>query len=368
MTSKDSSLYGIPRPKKATTKEISSSSTLAFTSNLSNLIASSRSRNADGSTAKTAPGRARPPKKGDIFTQHNKGSKKRALKDLEEENPSQASRQKHTTHGSTMDADDFKRSRRKMEEKARLYAAMKRGDVDDEGGRHMVDFDRKWAEKHASRDDASNASTASDSDDGDDDDDEEEDVVEYTDEFGRTRRGTRAQAAREERRKRMQTAAAEDDRFSARPAAPTSVIYGDTVQSEAWNPDARMAAAMADLAAKRDRATTPPPDEHFDGSKEVRTKGVSYFRFSQDEETRKEEMEALERERRETEKAREERDRKREERRKLVEEKRKAIGEKRGKAKADKFLNELMGEFDGNAGAQESRSEEQEDLLKGAHK
>jgi hypothetical protein len=328
MTSKDASLYGIRPKKKATTKDISSSSSLAFTSQLSTLIASSGK-----STSKQTAGRPRP-KKDDIFTVHNKGSKKRALKDLDDAN----FEQKHSTSSAPLDEATWHRSKRKMEEKARLYAAMKRGDVEDLGDKHLVDFDTKWAEAEAKGEAANDTS----SDDGADS--EEEELIDYIDEFGRSRRGTRADVAREERRRRM-LAADEPDRFTARPTVPSNIIFGDTIQTAAFNPDEPIALQMAELAAKRDKEPTPPPDEHFDARKEIRTKGVGFFQFSADEETRKNEMAALEKEREETERGRKERERRKEERRKQVEERKKVIQDKRGKAQANRFLADLEEEM-----------------------
>ncbi|KAK5155710.1 hypothetical protein LTR04_005772, partial [Oleoguttula sp. CCFEE 6159] len=241
MTTRDSSLYGIPKPtKKLTGKEISSSTTLAFTTQLSSLIASSSS---SSKTSAPTAGRARP-KKEDIFASHNRNTKKRALKDLQDD--SAAFAQTHSTKSEALDDATWHRSKRKMEEKARLYAAMKRGDVEDADERHMVDFDRKWAEREAAAHNSDH--DTSDDDDNDDDDDAgtdaAEELVEYLDEFGRTRRGTKAEAAREERRKKT-LAADEPDRFTARPAAPSNLIYGDAVQAAAFNPDEPMAAQMA---------------------------------------------------------------------------------------------------------------------------
>lgn len=332
MMTKDASLYGIRPKSKTAAKEISSSTTLAFTSQLSSLIASS-STASSSTPAKQTTGRPRP-KKEDIFATHNKNTRKRALKDLDDAD----SAQKHSTTGTALDDATWHRSKRKMEEKARLYAAMKRGDVEDADEKLMVDFDRKWAEREAAG--AAKDDTSSD----DDADSEEEELVEYQDEFGRTRRGTRTEAAREERRKKT-LAADEPDRFTARPAAPERIIYGDAIQAAAFNPDEPVAEQMARLAAKRDREATPPPEEHFDGKKEVRTKGVGFFQFSKDAEMRKKEMEALEREREETEKGRRERERRKEERRKEVEERKRIIKEKRGKAQANRFLEGLSGEL-----------------------
>lgn len=217
-----------------------------------------------------------------------------------------------------------------MEEKARLYAAMKRGDVDDEDQKYAVDFDRKWIEEQEDKDD----------DDQDDDDDGEEELVEYTDEFGRTRKGTCAQAARARRSARSKADLA-SDRFTARPAAPSNVIYGDAIQHQAFDPDAPIAAQMEALAKKRDKSLTPPPDEHFDGTKEVRNRGTGFYQFSGTEEERKQQMEGLESERKETERIREKRQKELDERRQQIEHRRKELQAKRSKRKADEFLDEL---------------------------
>lgn len=326
MSSKDAHLYGQRPASRTKAKEISSSSTLAFSSKLSSLI-----KSASSETSKPIAGRART-KKEDIFSTHNKNVKKRALKDLEDSDFTQ----KHRGRTDEEKADDdanWRRTKRRMEEKARLYDALKRGDIEDLDDKYGVDFDRKWAEAQEKgepqEDNSSSESEAS-----------EEEVIEYTDEFGRTRKGTRAQVAREERRRRTQ-AADEPDRFTARPSMPEGVIYGDTVQTHAFNPDETIAEQMAALAAKRDKELTPPPDEHFDGKKEMRQRGTGFFHFSKDEEERQEQMSNLEKERQETEKARQTRKKQIEERAKLVEERKKKIREKRAKGQADRFLDNL---------------------------
>ncbi|KAI2478126.1 hypothetical protein Ptr902_10321 [Pyrenophora tritici-repentis] len=254
MSSKDAHLYGA-RPKgRAKAKEISSSSSLAFSSTLSNLI-----KNSSAESSKPAAGRARPQKE-DIFKTHNKNVKKRALKDLEDTDFTQKHRGR-TAEEKDEDEVAWKRTKRRMEEKARLYDALKRGDVEDLDDKYGVDFDRKWAEKQEKGEAESAASSESEAS-------EEEELVEYTDEFGRTRKGTRAEAAREERRKRT-LAADEPDRFTARPSMPSNIIYGDAVQTQAFNPDETIAQQMADLAAKRDKELTPPPELHFDGKAEA---------------------------------------------------------------------------------------------------
>ena len=245
-----------------------------------------------------------------------------------------------------MDAATLHRSKRKMEEKARLYASMKRGDyVPPKDGRvnqeenALVDFDRKWAEdEEAGR--GENYETSSD----DGGESEEEEIVEYEDEFGRQRRGTRAGAAREQRRRNAQAYAQEElSNFSARPDRPANLIVGDTIQSAAFNPDAPIAAQMENLARKRDRSMTPPEEVHYDATKEVRSKGVGFYSFSKDSEGRKNEMEALERERAGTEKGRREREERKEKRKREVEERRKIIAHKREQRLAQNFLDSLDG-------------------------
>ena len=229
-----------------------------------------------------------------------------------------------------------------MQEKARLYAAMKRGDVEDAEEKFAVDFDRKWAETHPEGE----AAESSDDSGYSDDDEGGGESVEYMDEFGRTRTGTRAEVARAQRIADAQSTLA-SDRFTARPAAPSSVIYGDMIQHAAFNPDAEVSGQMDELARKRDRSLTPPPESHFDATREVRSKGTGFFQFSADEEERKRQMAGLEGERVETERKRKERQEKLEERKRLVEERRREIQSKRGKRKADEFLDELGAELGG---------------------
>jgi hypothetical protein len=333
----DADLYGFRKPK-TTKKEISSSTTLAFTSQLSSLLASTTP------SSRTTTGRARPSSKSDLFTAHNKNTKKRALRDLEDSSDTHAQHGKQDIGG--VDSDVLHRSKRKMEEKARLYAAMKRGDyvAGENEPEALIDFDRKWAENKA-RGGAGNELDTS-SDDGADSDDGQDEMVEYEDEYGRTRRGTKTEADREARRRRKKTLGAEElDRMSARPAMPSQLIYGDTVQSLAFNPDEPVAAAMEELAAKRDRSPTPPEAKHYEADKEIRTKGVGFYAFSKDEVVRKQEMEALERERAETERIRLEKEERKAKRKKEIEERRKEIGEKRAKKQADSFLDGLTADL-----------------------
>ena len=122
---------------------------------------------------------------------------------------------------------------------------------------------------------------------------------------------------------------------------PTNIIFGDTVQTHAFNPDETIAQQMADLASKRDKELTPPPEVHFDGRAEVRQRGMGFFNFSKDEEERQEQMSRIEKDREDTERVRQERKEAVEKRKAMVREKKRAIQEKRSKGQAEKFLEEL---------------------------
>ena len=233
-----------------------------------------------------------------------------------------------------------------MEEKARLYAAMKRGDVDDTHETHLVDFDRKWADKEDK--------AHSDQSSSDDESESDQEMVEWEDEFGRTRTGTVAQRAREQRQAQLSTEAA----MRSRPDMPTNLIVGDAVQAAAFNPDEPIAQQMAELAAKRDKSLTPPPDVHFDSSKEIRQKGVGFMQFSHDDQERKKQFENLEMERAETERVRAEREKRLKDRKEEVERRRNAIRERRGKKQADDFLSGLGAELEAPAAKEDRPGEE----------
>lgn len=321
-------LYGAKRPTKVKGKEISSNS-LAFSSSLASLISSS-SKTPTASKPKSSKA------KGDLFTAHNRNVKKRAAKDLEDENG-----QTHKTRddiGSVATAE-LHRSKRRMEEKVRLYNAMKRGEYvpRDDGfdDRGLVDFDRKWAEKQYDKDDSEHTA----SDDSDVGDDEE---MEYLDEFGRLRKGSKKQAEKEERRSRIETVAKQDaEQFAAHPKAPTNIIYGDAIQHQAFNPERTIAEQMADLAKKRDKSVTPPPNTYFDPTAEVRTKGTAFYNFSHDTGERRKEMEALEQTRLETARIRREREEKQQSNTRCHEDTSNKPADVAAKSEAERFLDEF---------------------------
>ncbi|KAI0864503.1 hypothetical protein F4860DRAFT_464425 [Xylaria cubensis] len=353
----DPNLYG-QRPAKKQKREIPLSSSLAFTSQLSSLITapttSSTPLTGGGASSSFSSGRPRPSKsKDDIFSVKAK-RKPGANTKADDDNGGNNNKIKlKHVHNTEDEKKDFARARRKMEEKARLYAAMKRGDyvAKENEAAPLVDFDRKWAERHPEDDDNNERYSSSGSDnessDNDDDDDDGQEMVEYQDEFGRTRTGTRAEVQRQERRAaRAALGAAELEDMAAVPTArPRNLIFGDAIQTGAFAPEDATLDAMAALAAKRDREPTPPPDTHFDGSAEIRTKGTGFYQFSRDEEARAKEMENLKAERETTERVRSEREKEKERRRREIEERRKKIGKRRAEKMAENFLDGLAGEM-----------------------
>lgn len=339
----NTSLYGQPRPSKSTNTQPAapSSSTLAFTTQLSSLI----SKDSEQATTR---GRARPSKnpKSDIFARPNRGAQKRAAADEDASYAGQVHQRSEDIGG--VDAATLHRSKRRMEEKARIYDDLKSGlylagDSDDDdvhpsrGGAEdylarlrrkekegLVDFDQKWADKERSKEELSS----------DEEDNDNASIVSYEDELGRTRRGTRAEAAQASRLK----AAEEPDSERWRPARPENLIYGPTVQTHAFNPSTEIASHMDYLASRRDRSPTPPEELHYDADAEVRTRGTGFYAFSKDENVRRKQMEELMSVREETQKEREARLERRAQREKVKDERRRKIGDLRSRRRADTFL------------------------------
>ncbi|CAG7928004.1 unnamed protein product [Penicillium olsonii] len=296
MPADQGSLYGKPRAKKDNNEQTASN--MAFSSQLSSLIA-------QGTSNAPSRGRQRPSKnpKSDIFSKQNKGSQKRAAADLLDDNRALKQVHRGTKDIGSVDTATLGRSRRRMEEKARMYDDMKKGlylagDSDDDDNapidpsdpdaylkrlrrkekEGLVDFDSKYANAEELKRDESDDDVAS--------------VISYEDEFGRSRRGTRAEAA-EASRAKDEAAGVDSARERWRPERPDNLIYGEAVQTEAFNPDSDAALRMSHLAARRDRSPTPPENKHYNAEDEVRNRGTGFYTFSTDEEERKQQMEQL---------------------------------------------------------------------------
>ncbi|RJE18324.1 hypothetical protein PHISCL_09336 [Aspergillus sclerotialis] len=348
------SIYGHPRTSKSNTTQQTtpSSSTLAFTTQLSSLISKDSNASNEPSTSR---GRARPSKtpKSDIFSRPNRGAEKRAAAD-EDAYTGQVHQRSEDIGG--VDAATLHRSKRRMEEKARIYDDLKSGlylagDSDDDeqigrsgggGGKGeeylarlrrkeregLVDFDKKWSD---TRGESSDSSFEKDDEDGADDN---ASMISYEDELGRTRRGTRSEAAQASRLK----AAEQPDPERWRPARPENLIHGATIQTHAFNPSATVASQMEYLASRRDKSPTPPEDTHYDPDAEVRTRGTGFYAFSKDENVRRKQMEELMNVREETQREREARGERRAHRERVKDERRRKIEELRSRRRADTFL------------------------------
>ena len=344
----DRNLYGQPPPKKQK-KEMALSGSLAFASQLSSLLADPPATTAASSSSTTATtGRTRPSKlKTDDLSKTK--VKRKDKPNAEPKDDRKLSLKSPLGTEESKAEREF--ARRKMESKARLYAAMQRGDyIGREIG--LVDFDRKWAESQSNNNNKPTSASASSSDSEPDNDDNDQTsntdttLHEYTDEFGRVRHLTRSQILRLQR---GAASATELEHMSARPKAPDTLIYGDAVQAEAFA--ARDGAeTMEALARKRDRSATPPEATHYQADWEIRTKGVGFYKFSREEGRREEEMKALGEERERTEGLRKEREEKARRRKEEIEVRRKELLERRTKKMADSFLEGLEKDLVGGDG------------------
>lgn len=327
-------LYGAPRPKsKANPISLSSTSIHALANELT-LARARLSSSASNTSTKTAPGRPRPSKTAALFAPANKGVSKRAARD--EAADDSYGGKTSAQLGDAVSERELARSRKKMKEKSRLYAAMKRGDFADEGGEGLVDFDRKWAEHPSDESDEEEEGRGS----GGDDDDE---IIEYEDEFGRTRKGKRGDVEREKRRVAAAKRAAEE--AVAMNRAPEGLIVGNMIQTAAFTTATFSAVPSSAMLA----GAMPKEEEerklHYDASKEVRTKGVGFYQFSKDEGERMAELEELEKERLRTAEERKNVEERRKKRKEAVEKKREEVKRRRREKVGDKWLEGFMGEL-----------------------
>ena len=322
----DPNLYG-QRPSKKQKRDGCSINSLDFTAQMTALIS-------DGTSSSALRSRSRPGAKE--TTIHSGKKSAESCKETREK----AGRGLRLKEGQSNKEElaELDRSRKMMEYKARMYSALKRGDYvpKDSEPAPLVDFDKKWAEANDEEDRYDDPSCSEE--DGDDE------VIEFEDEFGRTRQGTQAEKEKIERRKQRGLLGVEElEKISARPTAPQGLIYGDTVQTMAFNPDEPD--KMEELARKRDRSQTPPEIKHYDADTEIRDKGVGFYKFSKDENVRKKEMEALAQERRTTEGQHGARDEKKAARQREIQDRRKAIETRRAKRMADSFLDVLAADI-----------------------
>ena len=332
---KPAPLYGTPRPKNKPIP-LSSSSIHALSTELS------VARSALSRTEKSGPARARTKKSTSktaaLFSGHNKGVSERAKRDVsreEEEGGAGYVVVKTAAGEGGISERDLQRSRKSMLAKAKRYRQLRRGG---KGGDALVDFDRKWGEEGS-------GSEEEEEEDGDDGGGGE--VVEYEDEFGRTRTGTRGEAEREKRRREVAGKVGESVGEGVRPLPPQGIIYGNTIQTHAFHTPMFNAVPTSEelLAARAEKEKEDVLETHYDASTEVRTKGVGFFQFSKDVEARRGEMEELEAERRRTEMERQEKEGRRKRKREELEKRREEIKAKRRVKVGGSWLEDQFGDL-----------------------
>jgi hypothetical protein len=322
----------------------------ATTKNLHKLVAERKAQMATANTNRVQPQAAKTNKE-DIFTRHPRGGKKRAREQISDEKEGGLG-QKHSMTSDTLDEEEERHRKRKMEEKARLYDDLKRGYIDDNEGKYNVDFDRKWAEaKDRGEDPEDEVSDR----EGQDDDNE---LVDYIDEFGRNRRMTKREVAKAERmKKRDEELEKEREEMSVRPKMPDKLIYGDYIQTQAFDYNR----FEKEFAAAKERYEDV--DSHFgahgvsiyngdysdkrwysDKRQDPRLRtgyGTGFFQFSHKEDERKAQMDELEKTHQEALKAQKEKEQQdfyKAERAKAEDVKRNRIAKIRSEKQAKRFL------------------------------
>ncbi|KAI8636022.1 hypothetical protein BD408DRAFT_426827 [Parasitella parasitica] len=210
----------------------------------------------------------RPDKKPTVWTKQNKG--------VNERNQRDKAQQLEAVEG-----DVLRQSREQLEKKARLYEAMQSGEVNadeyDEEKMPLVDFDRKYfqeRELERQREDAvvENKRKKRRQNNNDDDDP----WVEFEDEFGRTRIVRRSELPSTEQQQTQQYSDYDSEEEN----------YAYLQKQERYK-----AADRSDMS-------------HYEADREIRTKGVGFYRFSKDEQERRAQIDKLNRLRAETENAR----------------------------------------------------------------
>ncbi|GAA5956937.1 hypothetical protein JCM3765_006646 [Sporobolomyces pararoseus] len=356
-------------PKSSSKLAISSSSFLDLKATISaheSDFKKSRTPITQGGNSATSSSASGSSKKLGQWAKQNKGLSSRAQKD----------QILYENDVGTDDKGNPERIRERLEKKAKIYDKIRRGKS---GGLNeaqidslLVDFDQSAEGKE----DSSSSASESEVDEsktiprrprrlrsrsGSDSDEPgpplpSDPLVEYTDEFGRTRMIPRSEVPRGAPFNHASTSPtvdpsqpAQDPYFASdnnssgafKPGEGPlqhNVLYGDQTSFPVFEPDP---AILAQRAATLAAAQNAPLVDHYDSTRETtRQRGAGFYQFSGTEEERKQQMEDLERERRETERKRKGReelgdkvraDRKREieERKRMIEDKRRELEEKR---------------------------------------
>lgn len=346
----DPDLYGQRKAKKKKT-ELGLSNTLDFASQLQSLIKAKPNNNSNKSGAGSGEKRSSTP----LFSSSSKRNKSSASadKNSDKKNKTAPWNKRPPPGAADAELDDAERERirRNMTAKARRYAQMQRGDYIPREGEvaSLVDFDRKWAEKRSGG--GAGSDSGSESDDsrsndgsGSDDDPRNTEMVEYVDEFGRTRTVSKARRERDLRRQERAERAAQDlADMRARPEPPpdeSRLIFGDVIQTEAIEAAVDRPAPWKGSGEGEDGDEVAPT--HYRAQDDVRTRGAAFYAFATDDEKKRtEQMQALADERARTETARAERSAQLDARKQEMAARRAALAERKAKKQADSFLDGL---------------------------
>ncbi|CAK7198096.1 hypothetical protein SEUCBS139899_000754 [Sporothrix eucalyptigena] len=346
-------LYGQRAAKKKKT-ELGLSNTLDFTAHMQSLI---KAKPSGAKSSRTAAASGEKRSSTPLFSSSSLSAKRsKTTADDDSDHAKKKSKAapwaKKPAQGSAaeaeLDAYEREKIRSNMAVKARRYAMMQRGDYIPREGEvaSLVDFDRKWAEKRRDGGSSSESERSSD-DDSDSNSDNDgnngpKEMVEYVDEFGRTRTVSKARRERDLRRQERAERAAQDlEDMRARPAPPpdeSRLIYGDVIQTEAI--EAAVDRPVPWKGGNGDDDDVAPT--HYRAQDDVRTRGAAFYAFATDDEKKREaQMQALADERTKTESARAERSAQLDARRQEMAARRAALAERKAKKQADSFLDGL---------------------------
>ncbi|ODN72929.1 hypothetical protein L202_08344 [Cryptococcus amylolentus CBS 6039] len=208
------------------------------------------------------------------------------------------------------DGPDEEQRREILKAKARKYEQIQRGDYSGLSKKEIeeavIDFERKLeddSDYSSDEDESVRPARAHWSDESYSDGDDLA-QVEYLDELGRTRVGTRREAKEAERQSRKERggpkelieSGAEGSAYAQ--VQQSEVIHGEQHVFPVYQPDPEAIKAKYRQAEEEARA------HHYDSNKEVRVKGAGAYQFSLDEDLRAQQQAALKASRQETEQAR----------------------------------------------------------------
>ncbi|KAL1691120.1 hypothetical protein GGG16DRAFT_125198 [Schizophyllum commune] len=244
------------------TKSFAASSLLDLKAELAQQEADAGTRRAAGGKKEyIAGGVKRPEKKTTAWLRANKGVKSRAERDLQME---------------AVDRPTLESSRARLEEKARIYDKLKRGQTAGLDSAHydalLVDFDAKGYEAHSDDEDESLTVPRAP--------DENDPIVEYVDELGRTRTARKSEVPREFMYQFEEGGAEDSDE--------NLIIRNPEGFFPTYHPTEERVSQIEKEFAEQTKV-----EGHYDARGENRARGAAFYAFSQDEEERKRQMEEL---------------------------------------------------------------------------